>query len=313
MHLSNLFNVLFVKNIGISKDFYSRILQQRIKLDFGTNIIYHSGIALWQIREDHIITTQIGLSNSRDAQGNRFELCFETDDIDRVYQELKSCSAVFVHEMHEELWGQRTVRFFDPDGHLVEVGESLEQFVLRFHSQGLTTEQISARTFMQVADVESIIRGQLRITDSEKADLPEILSLQKVCYRSEARLVNDYTIPPLMQDLASVEQECAEKTMLKAVINGEIIGSVRAMAQGDTCHIGKLIVDPAHQNKGIGRTLMAAIEARFPECARFELFTGEKSTKNISLYTQLGYSEFRREEVSDTLTFVFLEKINHHR
>lgn len=313
MHTKNLVSVLFVRNIDTSKEFYSRILQQRIKLDFGTNIIYESGFALWQIREDHIIPAQIGLSNTREARSNRFELCFETDDIERVYRELKSSNAVFVHEMHEELWGQRTVRFFDPDQHLIEIGESLEQFVLRFRRQGMTPEQISSRTFMQAADVESIISSQMQITDAVKPDLPEILCLQKVCFRSEAKLTGDYTIPPLMQDIQSIEQEWTDKTMLKAVINGQIVGSVRAYAYNGCCYIGKLIVDPAHQNRGIGQVLMSAIEARFAQCLRYELFTGEKSAKNISFYNRLGYGELRRERLSDTLTLVHLEKLKHQQ
>lgn len=31
-----------------------------------------------------------------------------------------------LHDLHDEPWGQRTIRFFDPDDHLIEAGESLK-------------------------------------------------------------------------------------------------------------------------------------------------------------------------------------------
>ncbi|NJL72790.1 MAG: GNAT family N-acetyltransferase, partial [Candidatus Competibacteraceae bacterium] len=88
------------------------------------------------------------------------------------------------------------------------------------------------------------------------------------------------------------------------------IGSVRARAEAGTCHIGRLIVHPDRQNQGIGRQLMAAIEARFPEAQRFELFTGDRSGKNLGLYAKLGYREFKREPLGDRVTLVYLEKMH---
>lgn len=48
--------------------------------------------------------------------------------------------------------------------------------------------------------------------------------------------------------------------ILKAVANGHIVGSVRAYADGDTVYIGKLMVHPDHQEKGLGKKLLSAIE-----------------------------------------------------
>ena len=65
-----------------------------------------------------------------------------------------------------------------------------------------------------------------------------------------------------------------------------------------------------YQNKGLGRKLMQAIEERFPNCDRFELYTGEKSLKNLYLYNKLGYKEFKQERLSEKVNLVFLEKQN---
>ncbi|RKX68718.1 hypothetical protein DRP43_05215, partial [candidate division TA06 bacterium] len=42
---------------------------------------------------------------------------------------IKSKNIEFLHEIHEEPWGQRTIRFFDPDNHLIEIGEPLPIFI----------------------------------------------------------------------------------------------------------------------------------------------------------------------------------------
>lgn len=140
------------------------------------------------------------------------------------------------------------------------------------------------------------------------SDMEEILALQKLSYISEAEICNDFTIPPLLQSIDDIKNEYASKTFLKAVDSGKIIGSVRANVHDDTCYIGKLIVHPDHQNKGIGRALMNSIESHFQGCNRYELFTGQKSEKNLYFYQKLGYRIFKEEKVSENLTFVYLEK-----
>jgi ribosomal protein S18 acetylase RimI-like enzyme len=141
------------------------------------------------------------------------------------------------------------------------------------------------------------------------SDLEEILALQKLAYLSEAEICNDFSIPPLLQTIEDIKSEYAYKTFLKAVDSGKIIGSVRANLQDGTCYIGKLIVHPDFQNRGIGTALMNSIENCFKGCKRYDLFTGKKSVKNIYLYNKLGYRIFKEEKISEKLTFVYLEKI----
>lgn len=147
-----------------------------------------------------------------------------------------------------------------------------------------------------------------RIVKAGPEDLEAILELQKDCYLSEAEIYNDYTIPALHQDLASLQKEYEHTTILKCVVDNEIAGSVRAYAEKDTVYIGRLIVGKDHQNKGYGSLLIRSVESEFGGYRRFELFTGHKSLKNLYLYNKLGYKEFRRERVNSNLTMVYLEK-----
>lgn len=148
-----------------------------------------------------------------------------------------------------------------------------------------------------------MIIEQARIEDAE-----EILKLQKLAYLSEAEIYDDYTIPPLTQTLEEIRDDFNRRFFLKATVDEQIIGSVRAHLKDETCFIGRLIVHPHHQNRGIGTKLMHGIEARFREAKRFELFTGHRSERNIHLYNKLGYKTFRTEPISDNLKLVYLEK-----
>ena len=95
--------------------------------------------------------------------------------------------------------------------------------------------------------------------------------------------------------------------MLKAVLDGEIIGSVRAYADGDTVYIGKLIVRPDHQGMGLGKRLLSEIERELSK-KRYELFTSGKSERNLHLYEKAGYKRFKEETADSGITFVYLEK-----
>lgn len=143
---------------------------------------------------------------------------------------------------------------------------------------------------------------------SENAE--EILKLQKIAYISEAELIDDFTIPPLQQTIDEIVSEFDDQIFLKVETDNKIIGSVRVYLEDKTSFIGKLIVHPNFQNKGIGTKLLHEAEKLFPNAKRFELFTGQKSLKNIFIYEKHGYNQFREIEISDKLTLVFLEKLN---
>lgn len=146
------------------------------------------------------------------------------------------------------------------------------------------------------------------IKEADISDLREILELQYLAYQSEAKLFNDPDIPPLKQTLSDLEIELHKGIILKALDeNNVIIGSVRAYCDNKTLYIGKLMVHPNRQQQGIGTKLLLDIEKRYPGY-RYELFTSTRSEKNIALYKRLGYSIFDEKQVTEELSFVYLEK-----
>ena len=137
----------------------------------------------------------------------------------------------------------------------------------------------------------------------------EILVLQKLAYSIEARLYPGIELPPLSETLQGLKANFKNHLFLKATVDSKIVGSVRAYRKDDTCYVGRLMVHPDFQNRGIAKQLLKEIERMCTQCDRFELFTGSRSKKNIHLYEKLGYKQFRTEKVEENLSLIFFEKL----
>jgi predicted enzyme related to lactoylglutathione lyase len=146
--------VLFVKDISVSKDFYMNIFRQEIQYDFGTNVMFMSGLTIWELRKDHEIYNCC--PNENMERTNKFEIYFETDDLDGIISSIESNSIEKLHEVKEEPWGQRTIRLFDPDGHMIEIGESMVSFVKRL-SLLMSPKEVSGKTGLSIEQIEQLI------------------------------------------------------------------------------------------------------------------------------------------------------------
>lgn len=148
----------------------------------------------------------------------------------------------------------------------------------------------------------------MKITRARQADLPGILALQRRAFESEARLAGTFNILPLRQTLQELEQEWREGLVLKAVdAKGAIIGSVRARMVEETAYVGKLMVRPDLQGRGIGAFLLERLE-KVCSAPRLELFTSAQSLRNLHFYERAGYVRFKEEELQPGLRLVYLEK-----
>jgi len=151
--------------------------------------------------------------------------------------------------------------------------------------------------------------AQVTIEPAKPEDAAVILALQKHAYLSEAKIYDDYSIPPLVQTLEEISAEFHSKLFLKAIESGKLVGSVRGHCREDSAYLERLIVHPSHQGRGVGSLLARSFEALFPGARRFELFTGHRSERNIAFYRHLGYLPFRRDRVHPGLELVYLEKV----
>lgn len=147
------------------------------------------------------------------------------------------------------------------------------------------------------------------IIESTISDLPDILKLQETAFHPIANLLGDDEIQPMVQTYNELLEEFNKGIILKYVQDCQIVGSVRAYVDNENiCHVGKLIVHPDYQNKGIGKALMVEIEKMFPTCSKYQLFIGEITPNTLYLYTKLGYREASR--TCDSACMVIMEKTN---
>jgi ribosomal protein S18 acetylase RimI-like enzyme len=147
----------------------------------------------------------------------------------------------------------------------------------------------------------------LDVTRAVPGDAGELMTLQRAAYLSEARLNEDYEMPPLLETAAQVRGAIERERVLKALAGTRIVGAVRARVADGTGYIGRLVVAPDLQGQGIGTRLMNAAEADLDGLVgRFELFTGPRSAPNIRFYERLGYRRIRTPPGAEPL--VFLEK-----
>lgn len=146
------------------------------------------------------------------------------------------------------------------------------------------------------------------ILPAGRADVPEILALQKVAYRSEAELYGDDSLPALQQSLEEIGADFNRMVFLKAVVNGKIIGSVRACSDDSSAYISRVIVHPYFRGRGIARRLISDVEEQFPAAGRYEAFTGHKSKRSIHTFGRLGYRMFKKEPYTPTITWVYMQK-----
>src|SRR5512133_3725880 len=116
--------VIFVRDIRASRRFYEEVLGQKVLIDHGPNVGFEGGFALWQ--QDHASQMIFQRTVENQPTRNNFaELYFETGQLDEACQKLVAAGVEWIHALVEQPWGQRVIRFYDPDGHIVELGEPM--------------------------------------------------------------------------------------------------------------------------------------------------------------------------------------------
>jgi catechol 2,3-dioxygenase-like lactoylglutathione lyase family enzyme len=136
-----------------SRQFYHDVLGMNVVADFGANVTLDDGLVLQTLDTwtSFIRTDNVVLPN------NAGELYFEEEDLDAFCEHLKQFDIFYVHPLFEHRWGQRVVRFYDPDKHIIEVGEKLDAVILRFMEQGLSAEETAARMDIPVDFVNACL------------------------------------------------------------------------------------------------------------------------------------------------------------
>ena len=146
--------VISVSDIEAAKKFYKDLFGLKIYQDYGKNIAFTCGLALQQdfdwlvnLPKEKVLKKQ-----------NNVEIAFEESDFDEFLIRLKQYENIeYLDEVMEHTWGQRVIRFYDLDGHIIEVGESMKIVIQRFLSTGMTMEEISSKMDASIEDLTKLL------------------------------------------------------------------------------------------------------------------------------------------------------------
>lgn len=147
--------LIAVKDIEKSKQFYREVLEQEVVLDFGANVTLSGGFSL-QSTESwkefiHKEESEIKYGN------NAAELYFEEDNMDKFIDKIDKLNLKYVHKLKEHSWGQRAIRFYDLDEHIIEVGENLSVVAKRFKDNGMSVQEVATRMDVPIQYVEELL------------------------------------------------------------------------------------------------------------------------------------------------------------
>jgi catechol 2,3-dioxygenase-like lactoylglutathione lyase family enzyme len=126
MKLTFAHSIVFVKDIRASKTFYAETLGLKVVEDHGPIVLFENHLAIHQARE--LAATIWGADHPVEVaqpQGrNNLLLYFESEELVETFARL--CKQVkLIHPIQRQAWGQAVIRFYDPDGHVIEIGEPL--------------------------------------------------------------------------------------------------------------------------------------------------------------------------------------------
>jgi ribosomal protein S18 acetylase RimI-like enzyme len=140
------------------------------------------------------------------------------------------------------------------------------------------------------------------------AKAPDAVALREIVERAYAIYVERIGRRPAPMD-DDYAEKLREGDVFVAIDDGEVVGLIVLIAAEDHLLIENVAIDPEHQGKGIGRSLMALAETyasdrRIPE---LRLYTNAAMTENLVLYPRLGYRESDRR-TENGLKRVFFSK-----
>ena len=128
MRIQFLHPVAFVKDIEVSKRFYTDILGLKIVEEHDVYILFEMHFAIHQAKALEITIFGKESPNALQPQGkNNMLFYFEVDDLDEFFSRING-QIDLIHPIIRQQWGQRVFRFRDPDGHIIEIGEPMANY-----------------------------------------------------------------------------------------------------------------------------------------------------------------------------------------
>jgi len=152
--------VLFVTDIARSRAVYEGAFGLVPEVETPLMVAYKGGLAIWEATSARTVVYGDPMEGVGTATRHGAEVWFETNDPEGSSRRVAAAGLTFLHPVREEAWGQKTFRCFDPDGHLIEVGETMAGFIRRMQEEGMDTSAIAEKTGMTKWAVQEYLEGR---------------------------------------------------------------------------------------------------------------------------------------------------------
>jgi tRNA (guanine37-N1)-methyltransferase len=130
----------------------------------------------------------------------------------------------------------------------------------------------------------------LDVSPATRGDAGELFTLTRACWLQELWANPGVRIPALEESFDDFLGSLDDWTTFVARAGGRLVGSSRGRAEGDIWDVGRVMVAPDLQGRGLGRYLLTLVEEAAPaEVTSYQLFTGAGSVDNIRMYKKAGY------------------------
>jgi ribosomal protein S18 acetylase RimI-like enzyme len=140
---------------------------------------------------------------------------------------------------------------------------------------------------------------------ANESDVSKVAALVNAAYGHYVERIG--MLPrPMTDDYAGVIRN---RRVTVAESRGTIVGVLVFTVADEGFLIENVAVDPSHRGKGLGRTLLefAEAEARRAGFDFIHLYTPEKMTENVALYSRIEYLEYDRRSQRD-FSLIFMRK-----
>ncbi len=115
--------IVFVRDLKKSKEFYETVIGLKAEQDYGTIVFFENHFVLHDANNlKKTVFKRKSFLNFKNGKRN-LEIYFESDNLEQSFDKVVKSGMKIIHGMEIQAWGQKVFRFFDPDGHIVEIGE----------------------------------------------------------------------------------------------------------------------------------------------------------------------------------------------
>ncbi|KWX82360.1 hypothetical protein AMQ83_32740 [Paenibacillus riograndensis] len=157
----------------------------------------------------------------------------------------------------------------------------------------------------------------LSILIAEPKDAELLAEVQKRTFDEDARrFQNKAEDGPPGYIASSWQSEMMEKGLYyKLIADGHIIVGMIIFPSPDEqeYHLGRIFIDPLHQNRGFGQNVFHFLFSTFPNAHKWTLDTPSWSVRNHYFYKKLGFVQTAEVQIEESsITLIQYERTEQH-